>query len=259
MMKRSRQAGFTLTELMISTALSLSVISSILVGYLATLTSSANTLDASKLNQELTTLMSVMVSDIRRAGYWANALNVAPTANIFSAVNNTALEVFDNMTANNQVAATGSGSCIVYAYDADEDGAVDAEELMGFRLNGSVVQMRTSGNLADPDSCASASNTWVSLTDSTLVNITTLDFDLTDSICLNTREPDGVDNDGDSTIDNAEEADCYAQVPTAGSGDITVETRQLSITLAGTLADDAFVRLSLTQDVRVRNDIVREY
>ena len=258
-MNRAKQSGFTLAELMISTALGLSVISSVLIGYLATYTSTVNTLAASRLSQELNTLMSVMVSDIRRSGYWGSPTAATNSAyNIFNEVDNTALEVFDNMTDNNQVGVHGNGSCIVYAYDAVEDGMVEAEELVGFRLNGGVVQMRTSGDVTNPDTCATTGNTWVDLTDSTLVNVTALDFDLSKSTCLNTREPDSVDNDSNGTVDNAEEYDCYdAPLPTAGSGDITVETRVISITLTGNLVNDSFVNMSLNDEVRVRNDLVR--
>jgi prepilin peptidase dependent protein B len=46
-------------------------------------------------------------------------------------------------------------------------------------------------------------------------------------------------------------------LPLAGSGDITVETREIVITLSGQLANDAFVNMTLNQTVRVRNDWVR--
>src|SRR5690606_34650790 len=133
----------------------------------------------------------------------------------------------------------------------------DAEELGGFRLNAGVVQTRTAGNTADPDTCASASNTWVDLTDPDFVTVSQLNFDLAGSRCLNSREPDSVDNDGNGTVDNAEEADCYTVLPVAGSGDLTVETRQIRISLSGNLTNDAFVSLDLVQDLRVRNDWVR--
>jgi prepilin peptidase dependent protein B len=252
------QAGLTITELMITIALGMSVISSVLLGYLATYTSSMNTLAGSKLSQELGTLMSVMVGEFRRVGYTSNITSPDfPTDNAFSVVNLTAMEVFNNMTSNVQQLATGSGSCIVYAYDRDEDGVVDAVELGGFRLNTGTVQMRTSGNTADPDTCATANNTWVDLTDPGMVTVTNLTFDLSGSVCLNTREPNEVDDDADGTDDNAEEVDCYENVPVASSGDITVETRQITITLEGQLSNDAFVNMSLTQNVRVRNEWVR--
>ena len=270
---KTAQAGFTITELLITMALGLSIIGSILVGYMATYTSSMDTLAASKLNQDLNAVMTLMVTEFRRIGYSVNAPVADPTTNAFSQIDSTAMEVYDNMASNTQLVPAGdgtwtnnfggvatatSGSCIVYAYDLDDDGVVDAVELGGFRLNAGVVEMRTSGNTADPDTCATASNTWAALTDSDFITITTLDFNLDNSECLNTREPDSVNNDGDGTTDEADEADCYdLPFPVAASGNITVETRQISITLTGVLTNDTFVRISLNQDVRVRNDLVR--
>ncbi|MGV3590988.1 MAG: PilW family protein, partial [Gammaproteobacteria bacterium] len=106
------QRGFTVTELMITVGLSLSVISSVLIGYLATYSSSLNTLAASKLNQDMSALMNLMVNELRRAGY-SGTVPTTPASNLFALANNTALEVFDDMTSNTQQAATGSGSCIV--------------------------------------------------------------------------------------------------------------------------------------------------
>ncbi len=257
MNKLNRQKGFTITELLITVTLGMSVISSILLGYLATYTSSMNTLANSRLSQEMNALMSVMVGELRRSGYTGDTdTATSPTDNLFNVANLTALEVFDNMTSNTQVAATGSGSCIVYSYDLDEDGVVDANEVLGWRLNSNKVQVRISGDTTDPDTCATASNTWVDVTDTNFITITALTFDLSSSACLNTREPDGVDNDSANGIDDADEYDCYSQVPAASSGDITVETREIGITLTGNLTSDSFVRMSLSKSVRVRNDWV---
>ena len=262
------QSGFTITELLITMALGLSVIGSILIGYLATYTSSMDTLAASKMNQDLNAVMNLMITEFRRAGFSGDAATASnPTTNDFNQAASTALRVIDSMTGNTELVPVGdgtwtngglatSGSCIVYAYDRDEDGNVDLDELNGFRLNAGVVEMRTVGILASATSCATG--TWEALTDSLFINVSVLDFNLDNAECLNTREPDATDNDGDTAIDNAEEADCYdAPLPAAASGDITVETRQIRITLTGNLANDAFVQISLTQDVRVRNDLVR--
>lgn len=254
--RRNTQAGFTITELMITVGLSLSIISSVLLGYLATYTSSMNTLAGSKMNQDMNALMSLMVSELRRAGY-SGTIPSTPAANLFSQVDNTALEIFNSIASNTQQAANGSGTCIVYSYDMDEDGVVDAAELSGFRLNAGVVQIRTAGNTADPDTCATASNSWVDLTDSGFITVSALTFNMANSECLNTREPDEVDNDVDATVDEAQEADCYDLVPTGGSGDIIVETREIAVTVTANLTSDSFVRMSQTQTVRVRNDMVR--
>ena len=141
------QSGFTLTELMITIALSMTVISSMLLGYLGNYTSTVNTLASSKLNQELSTLMSLMVGEIRRAGY-TSTVSTDPTTNLFNKKDLTAMEVYNSTANNQQAAATGSGSCIVLSYDLDKDGIVDTAELIGFRLKDGVAQMRTVGNAA---------------------------------------------------------------------------------------------------------------
>jgi Tfp pilus assembly protein PilW len=260
--KRS-QGGFTITELMITVGLSMSVISSVLIGYLATYSSSMDTLAASKLNQDMSALMNLMVTELRRAGY-SGVVPDPPTANLFAATGTTALAVFNSVTSNTQQSATGSGSCIIYAYDgvvstATENGIVEAAELGGFRLSASgVVQMRTSGDTAAPNTCASTTNNvWSDLTDPDFITVTNLTFNLSNSSCLNTREPDTVDNDLDASVDEADEYNCYVSVPTANSGNITVETREITITLTANLTNDTFVRMTQTQNVRVRNDLVR--
>ena len=258
----ARQRGFTITELMITVVLGLSVISSVLLGYLANYQGSMGTLASSKLGQDVNTLMSLMIAELRRAGYSAEAAVAdSPENNSFSLLDSTALEVHNYVASpesSTQQSATGSGNCIVYAYDMDSDGVVDANELSGFRLRNGVVQMRTSGNASDPDTCVSTSNTWSDLTDDDLMTVSALTFNFSGSKCLNTREPDGVDNDSDLSIDEAGEYDCYASVPTSGSGNITVETRQITVTLTAALTNNSFTRLSIAETVRVRNDWVRE-
>jgi prepilin peptidase dependent protein B len=253
-----KQRGFTIVELMITVALGLSVISSILVGYLATYRGSMTTLAQSKLGQEMISMMDLMGSELRRAGYSAETtLATSPATNSFNTLNSTTLAVYDNITSNTKQASTGSGSCIIYSYDMDSNGTVAAAELSGFRLNNGVVQMRIAGDTAAPDTCATASNTWSDLTDSRFMTVTALTFNLSGSTCLNTREPDLIDNDANGTVDNAAEANCYTSVPTVGSADITVETRVVAITITANLTNDSFVRQSITDTVRVRNDWIR--
>jgi len=121
------------------------------------------------------------------------------------------------------------------------------------RMNGDVAAN------ARHDSCADADDNWVDVTDGDSVTVETLNFSLGASECLNSREPDGLDNDGTNGVDDAAETDCYATVPVAGSDDITIETRQVTITIAGRLTGAPDVRAVLTQDVRVRNDLVLEW
>ncbi len=261
-MNLHHQSGLTILELLLAMVLGLVVLGGSIVVFGSTAISSMGTLDQIKLNQQLAALMSVMTGDIRRAGYWGNqtvANFTDPTTNPFHQMNNTQLEVH---AANVQVAANSNagGECIVYTYDMDDDGLLDDAEIVGFRLNGAVAQMRINGDTANNarhDSCNDADDNWANLTDPSLVTVDVLNFDLGSSDCLNAREPDLVDNDGVNGVDDAAEADCYAQVPAANSGDVTVETRQVTIVLTGSLVGDPTVQATLTQDVRVRNDLLK--
>ncbi|WP_455203698.1 PilW family protein [Kaarinaea lacus] len=263
MMKKTIQNGFSLIELMIGLVIGMIVVAGVTNVYLSTVTSSSTTLKQSKLNQELTSLLSVMSNDIMRAGVWETNDYTAPETNPFSQIDVTALEVMDTMTSNAQVAANSSsgGECIVYAYDADLDNNLDDTDIRGFRLNNGVVQMRYEGDTGvntRHDSCNDNTNDdWRDVTDGRLIEVTSLNFALNNSRCLNAREPDGVNNDGDADTDEVDEMDCYNAVPSNGSGDVTVETRQIEITIAGRLVTDNSVNATVSQSVRVRNDLVR--
>lgn len=218
------------------------------------ISSSSDTLAQSKLNSQLTGAMEVMTNDIRRAGYWGTtdpAVFADPTSNPFSQWDSTALEVHNN---NAQVASDSAagGDCIVYSYDADNDGVLDNEDIVGFRLNNGVIQMRVNGDIANNarhDACNDGDDNWQNLTNANLVSVTNLNFALDSSVCINNREPDGVGND------DATEIDCYTTAPV--SGDITTETRSVNIAVTGQLVNDNLTQMTFNQEVRVRNDLVR--
>jgi type IV pilus assembly protein PilW len=259
-MNMKRQRGVTLVELMLSSSIGITIVSSVITVYVATVGSSSDTLRMSKLNQELSTVMSVMTQDLRRAGYTGSANVATPTSNDFSNWDDTALRVAASITVPTPLAATGAGECILYSYDSDNDGVEDDTDMVGFRLNNGAIQMRQQGDVTNNtrhDNCNDTDDTWISVTDANLITVTNLAFSLANSQCLNTREPDLVDNDTDGSIDDSDEYDCYTDIPTAASGDVTVETREITITLAGQLASDTSIQLSQSQTVRVRNDLIR--
>lgn len=266
-MNKFTQQGFSLIELMVGLGIGMVVVAGVTSVYVSTVVSSSDTLKQSKLNQELTTLMSVMANDIARAGAWdiADAENYnRPQNNPYNQINSTALQVIDNMTDNNTMAApNGNGSCAMYSYDASlattADNTIINTDVRGFRLNNGVVDMRQQGDTTNNSDCDNNNDVWEPVTDGRVMQITNLDFALTDSKCLNTREPNSIDDNADTNVDEAAEMNCYlaGNIPTNGSGDVTVETRHVLITLEGRLVNDANVTASLTQSVRVRNDLVR--
>lgn len=261
-----KDCGFTLIELIVSLAMGTIVIAGLISVYVSILVSSSETLATSKLSQQVSALMNIMTNDIRRAGYWGQGVTPladyiirSPVSNPFSATALTSLALIDNIIGNNIIAgnAATTGDCVTYTYDANDDGILDNEDIVGFRLVDSTAQMRRLGNIGDArhDSCTVG--TWESLTDSNVISIDVLQFSLLNSVCINTREPDGVDNDGVNGVDDPAEMDCYANAPLAASGDITTETLQINIRLEASLVSDSFVKTQMNQVVRVRNDRVR--
>lgn len=294
MLKHARQRGMTLIELMIAMTVGLIVVGAVLSVYLLTLESSNATLKSGRLNQELAAIMNIMANDIRRAGYAnanANGVNPpapdwddpdntnandldnfkAPHTNPFNQRGSTALEVhtYDGAT-DTDAGETGAGDCIVYAYDRNNNGALNDNESLGFRLNaaGDAIQMRggiTSGSGHVTNSCAQGD--WQTLSDERSIDITTLQFDLDGSSCINTLEPDTLDNDGANGVDDWAERDCYTNNPAT---DATlratyptdapvplVEVRHVLITLAAKLKSDPDVTAKMRQQVVVRNNLAR--
>lgn len=262
-----RQRGLTMVEMLVGLTVGVIVLGGAITVYASSVQSSNETLRGSRLNQEIAGLILVIANDVRRAGYWEAGAGAALQLNPFSQPNATALAVVDDMTNNAAQAATGQGSCITYAYDAtylagNTAGVLENTDLFGFRLNNGVVQMRqvgvVDGTACVGGSCLSCTNgTWANVTDPDLIEVTALNFDLSDSTCLNAVEPNLVDDDADGVVDDDDEADCYVTVPAAGSGDVTSESRQIRVTVTARLAGDPSTGASASQTIRVRNDVLR--
>ena len=254
-----KQAGMTLIELMIGMLVGLFIVGGVISVYVAVAASSGDTLKQSRLNQEMSAIMNVMSNDIRRAGYWSDAAGSQPQDNPFAQYNttanddSTALEVRDAV-ADVFISDTASGSSIIYSYDTDEDDSLDAGDRLGFRWRGAgnALEMRTGGTIAD--SCTNG--TWVAVNNTNSITINALTFDLANSRCINSSEPDEEEDGGDAgVLDDGPEYDCYVVTPDADEA--TTEIREVNIILQAELATDSLVSASMTQTVRVRNDLVR--
>lgn len=116
---------------------------------------------------------------------------------------------------------TSTAGCILYSYDQNLDGVLNSnapDERFGFLLDGGAVKMR-SGSVSY--SCA-ASAEWQALTDANSVTITALTFTATSTAAVNNTR---------------------------------VTVRNITITLTGQSKSDASVVQTLTETVRVRNDL----
>ncbi len=243
-----KQTGFTLIEIMIALVLGLIVLSATIGIYVSTVKGSTDTINSARLNHDLESVMSLMVNDLRRAGYWGGAIAGADSAAnpfVSETTNVTNIQLRNLAAPTTALAAGATGNCILYTYDADGDGVVDANEYYGFRLNGSTINMRLTGTTAAPASCTNGD--WEENIAGDQITITALTFSTSTAPatykCLNV------------TTAISYNTPC-AEVTAANlaTGAKASESRQLTIVLTGRLANDATVTKTLTNVVKVRTD-----
>jgi type II secretory pathway component PulJ len=222
MLGRTQQTGFTLVELMISVTISMIIVTGALNLYLSVIDTDKKLKDSNLLTEELRAVSVFLVMDVRRAGYWGWDPVVGPG------------NIWDNpfLTGANDLAvsaATGeaANSCILYSYDLDKNGVVDAGENFGLRLSAGAIQTHTAGTF----SCTAG--TWADLTSPEL-SVTALSFALSET-CL------------DVSAEAVEACPC-------DTGDICQHVRSVDLTLAAQLAADPVISESLNETIRIRND-----
>lgn len=215
---RKKTLGFTLIELMIALALNALLFTALLTIFMTNLDHYHKTLNRDRLNQQLHTAMSLIASEIRRAGYSANAYS-----DIGLHQNNNPFVV----TGTTDISINAAANCILFTYDHNNDGALPAisaaidDERYGFRLSGQTLQARPPGS---DFSCTASASAWEDMTDPTFIQITALSFVL-----------------NSNTI-------------TTGPGTKGLQMRSIDISITGTLTSDPSITKTLTQHVRIRND-----
>lgn len=221
----SYQRGFSLIELMIAMVLGL-LVSAIVIGMFSmTVGSTKQAVTTIRLNQELRTVMDLMVRDLRRSGYWNGALAASnPYASITDAGAPAAVyAVAGSATYLNTTTAGDSGQCVMLGYDTDSAGASTPTKLIGYRLDTATdaVEVLWANSFATPANCNSNPGDWDNLTDEQAIKVTSLTF---------TPEPNP-----------------------ASFAVATV--RNLTITLTAESLSDSRIKSTITDQVRIRNDL----
>lgn len=163
------QKGMSLIEVLVAMSMSLIIAVAVIGVFTTMLQSSQNIIEKGKLDRDLNTLMDIIVSDIQRAGYWANA----------------------SSHYSNPSTTSSTTDCILFSYDRDTDGSIADSEKLGYRWNSSTqkIQVRGSGSTF---SCAGPTN-WTDLTDPNVIQITAF------SISVNTVPVAARTNSTDTT------------------------------------------------------------
>jgi type IV pilus assembly protein PilW len=250
-----KQTGYTLIEIMIALLLGLIVVGAAVSIYIATVSSSSSIIKLTRLNHDLDAVMSLMINDIKRAGYWGGA-NVAADSR------------FNPFTAATTKIQITSDTCILYTYDANGSGIstpndltddVDSNEYYGFKFEDNSIKMRKTCNPGSGTDCTNCTQgEWEEFIDSDQLTITALNFSFApiaasapfpalpaESRCLNVTT---------NTVTDAATCAADATNCTVVSPCNIAEKRLVNIQLGGLLKSDPTATKSLGGTVEVRNN-----
>ena len=170
-LRKHAQAGFSLVELMVGMTVGIVLMAAVVALTVSVLRTNAETVTVAKLTQEGRAIGDLIAREVRRARYSGNFRQFVGAAG-----------TLPNQFGVIQVGATnvptaGSADCIRFAYDADDDGTLDTDEVKVIsRFNGAVYfdQATTYATaVCVTDAASAAAALRVSSPD---VNVTSLTF-----------------------------------------------------------------------------------
>lgn len=212
------QRGISLVELLVGVTVGMFVVAGAAVLMSSQLGENRRLVLETQVQQDLRAAADIVVRDLRRAGHWTEAHRGLVPAGAASAASNPYASVATD-------GANGAGSEVTYAYarTAAENGAVEASEQGGFRLQGQTIQMLLGGN-------------WQALTDVNTLQVTQFQVNInTQTLALPCAVP------------------CPAGSATCPPQQLM---RDVTVAITGRAAHDAAVQRSVRSHARLRNDEV---
>ena len=213
------QAGLGLVEMLVSIALSLIAVTTMVVLMANTLGTGSETIQMSRLSQELRASIQLMSRDLRRANYHSGYLNCFAN---FDCRNDLGIAAYVNT-----ININAAGNCFWYWLDRDGDADLSNDAVGGFRYSTigdiGVLQMRIAGNAAA--NCDDEAG-WELITDPDTIDITSF---------------------------NISNADSYTENLTSAGDVQTVE--KIRLTINGRMASNPAVQRQIQDLILVRNDV----
>lgn len=162
--------GFSLVELLIALLLG-SVLLAMVIGlYVTSVSTGAKSLKYSRLRTDLQSIIAMIETDIRRAGYGGNGYLVGAGADKTIDINDVDITVGSNIVKAN--------SCIIYYYNHNNTSDVESENKMAFRLNSGAIEFDSGAEKVANSACATSG--WTDISDNQFVTIT--NFTLTENV-----------------------------------------------------------------------------
>ena len=213
------QNGLGIVEMLVSVALSLIAVTTMVILMANTLGTGSQTIQMARLSQELRASIQLMSRDLRRANYHSGYLNCFAN---FDCRNDLGIAAYVNT-----ININAAGNCFWYWLDRDGDADLSNDAVGGFRYSTvgdiGVLQMRIAGNAAAD--CDAATG-WELITDPDTIDITAFNISNSDSYTENL----------------------------SSAGDVqTVE--KIRLTINGRMASNPAVQRQIQDLILVRNDI----
>ena len=220
------QRGYTLIELMIGLLIGTIVLAAAVTFFVTLLSGQRDHNQIVRLNQDVRAMADLMVRDIRRAGF----LTANPASNAALLLNNPYFNTA-SAGATTDLNVLNSGSCILYAYNADntDPPSVATSHRFGFRLSGTDVQIRISGDTNE--NCTNGS--WETM-NSPGVDVASLVFTVSSA-------------EYNATTESVSAGSC-------STGESCVVVRTVNMTLDAELESDSSIQQSIEETIRIRND-----
>lgn len=153
------QKGFSLIELLIALLLG-SVLLAMVIGlYVTGVSTGAKSLKYSRLRTDLQSIISVMETDIRRAGYGGSVFMVGSGAQ----------KTLDTISSVSQ-------NCIVYYYNHNSAAVITGTNKMAFRFDSANNTIQFGTGVAPLATDCYSSGYWAALSDPGFIKITSLKF-----------------------------------------------------------------------------------
>jgi prepilin peptidase dependent protein B len=226
--RRAIRRGLSIIEMMVGIVVGLFLVAGATTVFVTHLGNSRQMLVEARVNQDLRAAADLMSRDLRRAGYWENAVSGTIAAGAAAAP-----------ASNPYATITPTGSSqIEYLFARNADNTPDNNEAFGFRrgvdatTGRGVIQMKTDNT-----------PTWQTVTDPTVIDVGASGVAITTT----------------TTVVQVGGACAKACPPPAGAtwtcpNPPTLTLRQYDITLTATAVADPRVIRSLQTRARVRND-----
>ncbi len=215
----SPMRGISMVELLVGLAVGLFIAAAGVTLMAGNLRENRSLMLESRLMQDLRTASDIITRDLRRAGFWAGAVDSVQLPAGAARPTNPYAALAPSAAASDAVS-------FAFSRDSTENHSLDSNEQFGFRLRNGVIQMQLgSGN-------------WQALTDANTVVIS--EFRVAPTI---------------QEIDLG--AQC-SQACAAGDATCPPrqQVRSLSVSITARSSSDANVQRSLNSQVRLRNDSI---